>query len=589
MSTKGAVPAPVSSTTPSASGAAPARTAETVSVVEVLTDLDGSFASMAAGVASAEYVLWLGSGISRGRVDDLAGLIKRALEHVRARMSATAPEYAKALDEALDLADLSSAEKASIDTNQVSSTWPLIETIAKRLVVKYSHFLDIRVSGQLRDYLLWEAADAASVFGSLAVPDCEHICIAILMLEGVMRHVVSANWDGLIESAIRHLGASPGVLNVCVRNEDLRNSNGRSRLLKFHGCAVLAATDAATYRPLLVASQSQITEWPASQLHRAMRLELEGLATKMRTLMIGLSAQDSDIQAVFVNAKQTIEWVWPCSPPAHVFAANDLGVHQKNILRCVYGDGYDNDPVGAEAAALFVAYGKQLLLGLTLHVFSAKLQVYATLIAGKFSAMDRDELRQGLQVLRDAVASNANLTSTTFVDSVWQTIARGLCFLQEGKVEANLKYRPIGVSAVRDIPTEPGVSTSGVSEAALVLALLGDGHASGAWSTTVRTPPLATDGVLTVQSTGRTSRVFFAANGTAYVGLFQSGTIDARSSDAVVFHSDMHTTKRRSRSPRGAPGRTGTSGPREVIVPDVVGRSASLADLRTRFRQEAAL
>ena len=58
-------------------------------------------------------------------------------------------------------------------------------------------------------------------YGTLQEPDCEHLCIAILALEGVLGNAVSANWDGLIEAAVAQLAGHPDhVMRVVVLPEE---------------------------------------------------------------------------------------------------------------------------------------------------------------------------------------------------------------------------------------------------------------------------------------------------------------------------------------------------------------------------------
>ena len=81
-------------------------TAATISIRETLDLLDGPFAELGLGVAQGQYALWLGSGLSRNRVDDLKQLIKRVLAHLQTRIVAADPDcrFRQALDEALQLA-----------------------------------------------------------------------------------------------------------------------------------------------------------------------------------------------------------------------------------------------------------------------------------------------------------------------------------------------------------------------------------------------------------------------------------------------------------------------------------------------------
>ena len=54
--------------------------AGTISILETLNLLDGSFNSFAKGVAEGKYAFWLGSGISRERFPMLPDLIEKVLE-----------------------------------------------------------------------------------------------------------------------------------------------------------------------------------------------------------------------------------------------------------------------------------------------------------------------------------------------------------------------------------------------------------------------------------------------------------------------------------------------------------------------------
>lgn len=50
-------------------------TAASISIKETLELLDGDYASDAEGFVQGSYALWLGSGISRGRVIGLDGVL----------------------------------------------------------------------------------------------------------------------------------------------------------------------------------------------------------------------------------------------------------------------------------------------------------------------------------------------------------------------------------------------------------------------------------------------------------------------------------------------------------------------------------
>lgn len=314
----------------------PPPAAATISVRETLDLLDGSFLTFAEGVGQGRYAIWLGSGISRDRVPDLKGVIKKVLSYLRDRINPADPNcrFLIAVKEILKLAELSSAEEAGVALDRSVDYWASLPVILQRLTGCYALLLDIQVAGEATDFLLWNVVDVPGTFAAM-IPDCEHLCIAILAIEGVIPDVASANWDGLVEAAVVELdGVGSNMLRVCVRSDDLREPRLRARLMKFHGCAIRAANDPSTYRPLLVGRQSQITAWPHNAAWGPVRNELVSLAVTKPTLMIGLSAQDHNIQDIFSQAQATMRWPWPSDPPAYVFAADELGSfpHRNEVI-----------------------------------------------------------------------------------------------------------------------------------------------------------------------------------------------------------------------------------------------------------------
>jgi hypothetical protein len=570
--------------------------AATISVIATLELLDGPFAKMAEGIGQKRYALWLGSGISRERVDDLQGVIKRVLEYLRDRIDTGNPKcrFLAALTEVLKGAKLSHAEAACVRLDHKVDDWTVLPIILQRLTGCYALLLDVRVEGEAADFLLWDVVDVRNTFAAMT-PDCEHLCVAILAIEGVIPDIVSANWDGLVEAAVSELdGGGIGTLRVCVRSEDLRDPPLRARLVKFHGCAVRAAGDPVTYRPLLVGRQSQITHWPNNPTWRPIKNELISLAVTKRTLMVGLSAQDSNIQDIFSAAKATMPWPWPCDPPAHVFAEEDLGDLQKNILRCVYRDAYDTDASSVEESAKLQAFGKPLLTALVLYIWCAKLQAFVDVVeAPGLNSADLTLIGSGLLRLRDRVAAAAAaMTPIDFVREFVRESARSLALFQEGHIPAvgSRPYRALGVEPIHQIRNDPTLPTSGIREMAAALGLLGLGEESGHWDISSGDSGVANAGVLGVKphSATNVTRVFFSANSGVDLGLETNGIVAHDDSDAVVIHSTAPIAAM-TRSPRSTPGRTGKIKPRHVDMNRLLRDAVSVIDLQQSFRIEAAL
>ena len=356
--------------------------AATIRVNQVLDLLDSEFAEVAAAAGRRGFALWIGSGISLGRAPSVGMMLERALEHLRQNIEPGNPgcRFKRALDEALGMSNLSGAERAAIPLGDPVDSWPQKGSLIHSLWDLYASVLDIRVEGKADDYMLWNAVDVRTMFGTLADPDCEHLCIAILVMEGAIADIASANWDGLIERAVERLSGGGRLLQVVVDPDHLRDPAGRTRLIKFHGCAIYARDDPGTYRHFLTATRPQITDWPHNARLDALRTVLRSVATNSRTLMIGLSLQDTNLQDLFAAARRENAWPWPPAPPpqGHVFCADAIGTHQSNMLRVVYGAAYGRNRAAIEEGALIRVYSKQILLGLVLHILCAKLSSLAT-------------------------------------------------------------------------------------------------------------------------------------------------------------------------------------------------------------------
>ena len=197
-----------------------------ITVRETLDLFDGALAETAAGIAEDRYALWLGSGISLGRIPGLKLLILRALEHLQGQVVAAdgACRFRAAIVETLTtVAGLTADELNAIEVNQPVANWPNIDAIVARLASNYARFLEVSVANELDDYILWTGADLPNVFANPASePDTEHLCIGLLILEGIASKIASANWDGLIEKAVDELSPGTDALLVCVIGADLR-------------------------------------------------------------------------------------------------------------------------------------------------------------------------------------------------------------------------------------------------------------------------------------------------------------------------------------------------------------------------------
>jgi hypothetical protein len=569
---------------------APGPSAADVSVAGALQLLDGPFASMADQVAHDRYALWLGSGISLGRVEGLPKLIFRVLRFLQQRVTvgdANCP-FRTALDTVFVAASLSAADRTAIDVEKPISEWPNIDAIVNRLIGNYARFLDTAVGTEEDDYLLWEAVEVTTTYGDPTIdPDAEHLCIALLVLEGVASDIPSANWDGLIEKAVADVNNGAPALVACVDPGDLRVPALQARLYKFHGCAVRARDDEAKYRPLLVARQSQINSW--IERNAPFVTLLVGIASTKPTLMVGLSAQDANIQSIFAKSEAQMKWPWPSNPPAYVFSAERLGIDQTGLLKNVYRVAYNAaNREAINTGALFRAYAKSMLGALVLQVLATKLRALIDLAPGTLRAPHRAALYSGVLNLRNAIAAAAWPNDVSFVRAAILHAARICAMFHDGDATAgSLPYRPITSRPVQHMAVDAGLAATGLREFAVALGLLGVGLGAGHWTIEPVDPADPTGGALRVVSSAGTAKLFLAASAHAAARLKIAGHL-ADGDNAIVIHS-REIAAPMPRSPRGTMGRTGHPGIREVSISRLLDEVSNDTELLERFRAEVVV
>ncbi|OAE03103.1 SIR2 family protein [Arthrobacter sp. OY3WO11] len=560
--------------------------AHAISVTETLELIDANFPSLVDAVSKGEYAFWLGSAISRDRLPPLEPLVGKILDFLQSRIDTTNPNcvYKDAFENILELAMLSEEEEKHCDFSQPVAGWPTHKVIMARLIRRYAEVLDIEIPGQPRDFLLWNVLDVPGVYADSAIaPDIEHYCLAVMILEGLLPDVVTANWDGLIERALEELaGTNSQIAPTYVTSADFRRPRGRTRILKFHGCAVKAKNDENAYRGYLVGRRTQITDWPNDSKHSVMRLEMSSLAISRRTLMIGLSGQDSNIQNLFSSAKELLTWEWPTDPPAFVFAEDKVGPDQQNILRVAYQSTYEGNEAAIAAGSHLRAYGKPLLSALMLATFAKKLGAMVD-IAATADTVECQAVLSGIQTLVFLAASGVTSNADHLLRLIF-SVGRGLSLFRDGKVSVSGTYMPLSVSPVHQLATDPHIHSGGLPQMAVALGLLGIDHASGAWSVSVKNENLAHLG-LTVTSGQFVSQIFFVSNPAVALQLELDGLIDSEDPDLIIIHSGR-ITQRLQRGPGAEHGRTGRSVARQVGMAEVISEAVTIEDLQRIFREE---
>jgi hypothetical protein len=535
----------------------------------------------------------LGSGVS-GQAPSLGGLIEHAVEFLRQKAIAppTAVAFTTALERVLSRArQIPATLRHQYD--QPFDTWPQKNAIVDELWNQYSDLLDIRIANEPDDYILWDAIDIRAAFAHPKPPAAEHLCIGILIMEGSVRSIASANWDGFIEAAVARLSnGGAGVLQVVVDPNDLREPQAQAKLLKFHGCIVYADREPTTFRKYLTGSRTQITEWRNNADFQAMVNAMIALAANQKALVIGLSFQDANLQGLFSDAKRMHAWPWPCSPnaPGQVFCGDQMTPGQDNVLKIVYGGSY-NPHVGDIHAATFIrSYGEQLLIALALKVIADKLVrlmelTLESLHLGHFAP----SLAGALLMLRNSIADLAVPDRTQFVNAGIAIWSRIVSIFRTGLVPASPdSYEFISAASLGALQGDPNAQAVGLGRLGIALSLLQQGQAENTWLIGPPVGPDLTSGVLT----GRANRIdaddraiFIVRSATEAVLLLRDGAFS--SGQAVVIHGDdvWHTFAgvTSARQVSTAPGRTGMVSTTHVSLGMLLSQATDIVGLHQQF------
>lgn len=566
-----------------------------ISVRDTLKLLDGPFEPFASGVSKGLYAFWLGSGISFGRAPRLSDLVCKVIEYVRSRIDPADPncKFARSMQEILSLASASPEELARSKLDEAFASWPDQAAIASRLVNNYAKLLGLTIDGEELDYLLWNVIDVGATFADPAMnPDVEHLCLATLSLEGAVSEMLSANWDPLVERAVDILTDGNEALSptVVARPADLQLPRNKTRLIKFHGCAVKAQADPDQYRQWLVASNDQIAAFCTQVKNQGLVTALTHIVGSKRTLMLGLSAQDANIQSIFNKAANELTWQLGDPPPSYVFSEQDLGMDQRSLLRNVYHDQVT--PANLTAvfeAARIQAYAGRLLTALLLDVWSRKLQALIYLAPGLLLPAERQSLCAGIVSLRNHLADVAE-PKLEFIDALLDRFGRACKLMRDGQIEhPNVRFEPITNDAVTALAGNPALGVLGLREAAVALGLVGMGLSRNHW--VVEAESLDREsGVLAVTGKGSTAartKVYLTASAAGAALLRSEGHFVETESPLLIQSQKLAVPM--TRSPRGASGRTGLPKAREVSISTLLQTYATADDLYEAFRQELAL
>src|ERR1019366_3731493 len=260
--------------------------------------LTTSWSTLTKGVLRGECAFWLGSGISRNQFPDVPSLILLVLTHLHSAINAADPNcpYKRALTAIMELTPI-----RDLPVSEDPKTWPAARKseLIQLLQEKYSDVLEQTVrlpAGPLR--ISWDLLKLHEMYGDPSKkPGAEHRFVALLIEEGIIAEMLTTNWDALVELAHEECRSGKPLTLQTVACSNEWNRNGcRSRLIKIHGCARKVRSNAAVYRPFLIATRTDIRTWIASQRFEPFQTAFKAILREKTAFFVGLSAQDWNIQ-----------------------------------------------------------------------------------------------------------------------------------------------------------------------------------------------------------------------------------------------------------------------------------------------------
>jgi hypothetical protein len=193
-------------------------------------------------VSAPRLTICVGSGVSRGKLPLLQGLIALAFQNVpltdEAREAFLVYSRVHAFHLRLTERGIATLDPCTLDHFRLQ-TREIQAKICEPLVFNYGEVFAAleTVAGSkhaLLDYLNFQQFDTSDA-------DAAHFYIGFLILEGVVDRLLTTNWDHLVESAVETSISQPvqAALDV-IRDEAAwldRNQGARVALAKIHGCA----------------------------------------------------------------------------------------------------------------------------------------------------------------------------------------------------------------------------------------------------------------------------------------------------------------------------------------------------------------
>jgi hypothetical protein len=542
--------------------------------------LTTSHKELVSDVADGKRLVWLGSGISRDEVPDLVELMVEVLRFLRDKALSRDPDAGEHEDALMEILDAHlPGERLRYETEPGVWVPPSLEPLRE----KYSRVLGTGVAGKPNDYLLITGADLARVYGDPNLkPGPTHLVLAMLISEGVITKLASGNWDGLVEKALTDMSGTSSLLDVYVDVDDPRDAFGHAEIAKFHGCAVRALDDAEKYSSKLIATSAQISKFHGDVTYAHMRDHLRDLTTRMRSLVLGLSVQDSDLLLIFRGAADRSPWPWDTSHPAYLFAEPVILPSQRDVLEVAYGDEFGSERPNILERSALGTYAGPMAAALLIEVLASKLLAalhrHLSLPEGVVALLELGILRIVSRIVH--AFGGDELSIATFLLSGYSDFLR--TYFGPDTV-GTPRYLPFFRGTRSEIKTNFAVLAMGIDLLAVAVGLVGLGEESGRWRVSLIREDLGSRLLMSRRRGAPGPTLVVVRGAREAISAMASDDWISSSSDMVLLQMDVGITAP-SRSPGGRIGRARKlRSRRELAWDDFSASVADVEELMNRF------
>ncbi len=321
-------------------------------------------------ILHGKCIFWIGSGVSSERFPKLNILLEELINNLYelADFKSSDCPYQRTISEIINLTSF-----RDIKTPQnMRPGSPEFPTFVKQLPEKYAEILGLRVN--TKD-IWWDILKIQEIYSNPSIiPDAEHKFLALLIKEGVLKIIISTNWDTLIEQAHNTCSNNQlSNLNIIACAEECLLTSTDPKLYKIHGCAEKAKNNPGKYKAGIVATSTQRDKWTTDA--KAFCDAVQNCFRNSPIIFIGSSGQDHNLRTAHAAAK--CGFAIDYNSNRIVFCEEALSIYQKNLLEIVYGEPYKNNQQTIVDAAHIRLFAKPFLGSIYVRLLVDKIQLLA--------------------------------------------------------------------------------------------------------------------------------------------------------------------------------------------------------------------